>query len=73
MLLQVVPPRNLSSGRLPGANEANLIAPAGLARPEQGLYMAQPPLLPREPTSLERTDSAYSPVEVAIRQATRAS
>jgi hypothetical protein len=29
-------------------------------------FMAQPPLMPREPISLERTDADYSPVEQAI-------
>lgn len=29
-------------------------------------FMAQPPLLPREPISLQRDDGAYSPVEQAI-------
>lgn len=32
-------------------------------------FMAQPPLMPRAPLSLDRPDGAYSPVEVAIRQA----
>jgi len=32
-------------------------------------FMAQPPLLPREPLHLERADGAYSPVEQAIRDA----
>jgi len=32
-------------------------------------FMAQPPLLPAEPLSLDRPDGAYSPVETAIRQA----
>jgi hypothetical protein len=32
-------------------------------------FMAQPPLLPREPLSLARSDQAYSPVEQAIRRA----
>lgn len=32
-------------------------------------FMAQPPLLPREPLRLEREDGAYSPVEQAIRHA----
>ena len=32
-------------------------------------FMAQPPLLPREPLQLNREDGAYSPVEQAIRQA----
>jgi hypothetical protein len=32
-------------------------------------FMAQPPLLPREPLSLVRADKNYSPVEQAIRHA----
>ena len=32
-------------------------------------FMAQPPLLPREPITLQRQDGSYSPVEQAIRQA----
>jgi hypothetical protein len=32
-------------------------------------FLAQPPLLPREPLRLERSDGDYSAVEVAIRQA----
>lgn len=32
-------------------------------------FMAQPPLLPREPVSLDRADGDYSPVERAIREA----
>lgn len=32
-------------------------------------FMAQPPLLPREPISLERPDNSYSPVEEAILRA----
>lgn len=32
-------------------------------------FMAQPPLLPREPIRLDRADGAYSPVEQAIRNA----
>jgi hypothetical protein len=32
-------------------------------------FLAQPPLLPREELSLERDDGAYSPVEIAVRQA----
>jgi len=32
-------------------------------------FMAQPPLLPREPISIDRADGAYSPVERAIREA----
>src|SRR3546814_4358674 len=33
-------------------------------------FMAQPPLMPREPISLCRTDEDYSPVEQAILNAT---
>ncbi|MCV9939238.1 phytanoyl-CoA dioxygenase family protein [Boseaceae bacterium BT-24-1] len=42
------------------------------AQPHRGTtprFMAQPPLLPREPLSLDRPEGAYSPVEAAIRQA----
>lgn len=42
------------------------------AQPHHGTrprFMAQPPLLPREPLRLEREDGAYSPVEEAIRHA----
>lgn len=42
------------------------------AQPHRGKtprFMAQPPLLPRVPLHLDRPDGAYSPVEVAIRQA----
>ena len=42
------------------------------AQPHHGTrprFMAQPPLLPREPLQLTREDSAYSPVEQAIRNA----
>ncbi len=42
------------------------------AQPHRGTrprFLAQPPLLPREPLSLARQDEAYSPVELAIRQA----
>ncbi|MCP4565122.1 MAG: phytanoyl-CoA dioxygenase [Bosea sp.] len=42
------------------------------AQPHRGKtprFMAQPPLLPREPLRLDRPDGAYSPVEVAIQQA----
>ncbi len=42
------------------------------AQPHHGTrprFMAQPPLLPREPLQLTREDEAYSPVEQAIRQA----
>jgi len=31
-------------------------------------FMAQPPLLPREPLHLQRSDGSYSPVERAIRR-----
>ncbi|USE77550.1 phytanoyl-CoA dioxygenase family protein [Cupriavidus gilardii] len=40
------------------------------AQPHRGTtprFMAQPPLLPREPLQLEREDGAYSPVEATIR------
>ena len=42
------------------------------AQPHHGTrprFMAQPPLLPREPLQLDRPDGAYSPVEQAIRGA----
>jgi hypothetical protein len=42
------------------------------AQPHRGSaprFMAQPPLLPREPAQLTRGDGAYSPVEQAIREA----
>lgn len=42
------------------------------AQPHRGTaprFMAQPPLLPREPLRLEREDGDYSPVEQAIRSA----
>ncbi|MCW4461280.1 phytanoyl-CoA dioxygenase family protein [Sphingomonas sp. BT-65] len=42
------------------------------AQPHRGTeprFMAQPPLLPREPVSLDRADGDYSPVEQAIREA----
>lgn len=42
------------------------------AQPHHGnvpRFMAQPPLMPREPLSLDRADGDYSPVERAIRQA----
>lgn len=42
------------------------------AQPHRGTtprFMAQPPLLPREPLKLDRPDGAYSPVEIAIRRA----
>jgi hypothetical protein len=42
------------------------------AQPHRGTrprFLAQPPLLPAEPFLLDRRDSAYSPVEQAIRMA----
>ena len=42
------------------------------AQPHRGTrprFMAQPPLLPRQPITLARPDSDYSPVEMAIRLA----
>ena len=39
------------------------------AQPHRGMvprFMAQPPLMPREPISLSRPDGDYSPVEQAI-------
>jgi hypothetical protein len=42
------------------------------AQPHRGTrprFLAQPPLLPREPLSLDRRDDEYSPVEQAIREA----
>lgn len=42
------------------------------AQPHRGTrarFLAQPPLLPREPLRLDREDGAYSPVEAVIRQA----
>ncbi len=42
------------------------------AQPHRGTrprFMAQPPLLPRQPVTLDRADGAYSPVEQAIRRA----
>ncbi|MEQ1900323.1 MAG: phytanoyl-CoA dioxygenase family protein [Devosia sp.] len=44
------------------------------AQPHRGTrvkFMAQPPLLPAFPLALEREDGAYSPVEIAIRNAVR--
>jgi len=46
------------------------------AQPHRGTqprFLAQPPLLPREPFSLDRVDGGYSPVELAIRAALNAS
>lgn len=42
------------------------------AQPHHGTeprFMAQPPLLPRQPLQLDRADGDYSPVEIAIRRA----
>jgi hypothetical protein len=42
------------------------------AQPHHGAtprFMAQPPLLPRTPVTLDRPDGDYSPVELAIKQA----
>ena len=42
------------------------------AQPHRGTtprFLAQPPLGLREPYRLERSDSAYCPVEIAIREA----
>lgn len=42
------------------------------AQPHRGRrprFLAQPPLLPREPLSLDREDGVYSPIEAAIRSA----
>jgi hypothetical protein len=42
------------------------------AQPHRGRtprFLAQPPLLPREPLSIDRRDGSYSPVERAIRDA----
>jgi hypothetical protein len=44
------------------------------AQPHRGSrprFMAQPPLLPKEPISLDRPNGDYSPVEIAIREALR--
>src|SRR5690606_35421149 len=47
-----------------------LVHAAQRHRGSEPRFMAQPPLLPREPISLERADRDYSPVEQAIRSAT---
>ncbi|MCV0368325.1 phytanoyl-CoA dioxygenase family protein [Filomicrobium sp.] len=42
------------------------------AQPHRGTrprFLAQPPLLPRRPLSLQRSESSYAPVETAIRNA----
>lgn len=44
-----------------------LVHAAQLHRGKTPRFLAQPPLLPREPVQLERVDGGYSPVERAIR------
>lgn len=46
-----------------------LVHAAQKHRGKEVKFMAQPPLLPKEPLELERADGAYSPVEQAIRLA----
>ena len=46
-----------------------LVHSAQKHRGKEPRFMAQPPLLPREPICLERPDDDYSPVEQAIRRA----
>lgn len=46
-----------------------LVHAAQKHRGSEPKFMAQPPLLPREPISLDRADGDYSPVEQAIREA----
>lgn len=47
-----------------------LVHAAQINRGTQPRFMAQPPLFPAEPLQLERADAdAYSPVEIAIREA----
>lgn len=46
-----------------------LVHAAQAHRGKRPRFMAQPPLLPREPLSLDRADGDYSPVEQAIRLA----
>lgn len=46
-----------------------LVHAAQSHRGTQPRFLAQPPLLPSEPFLLDREDSAYSPVELAIRKA----
>ncbi|MFF0493201.1 phytanoyl-CoA dioxygenase family protein [Nocardia sp. NPDC004068] len=45
-----------------------LVHAAQRHRGDRPKFMAQPPLLPREPCVLDRPDGAYSPVEQAIRR-----
>ena len=48
------------------------VAEAGSFRlAAERLFMAQPPLHLAEPFRLEREDSGYSPVEIAIKQGLR--
>ncbi|MEV6772689.1 phytanoyl-CoA dioxygenase [Nocardia sp. NPDC051030] len=63
-------PQALATGR---AGDVYLCHPflVHAAQPHHGRtprFLAQPPLLPREPFALERADGAYSPVELAIRE-----
>ena len=46
-----------------------LIHAAQMHRGEEPRFMAQPGLAPSEPLRLVRDDGAYSPIEIAIRQA----
>ncbi|WP_224703215.1 phytanoyl-CoA dioxygenase family protein [Devosia aquimaris] len=46
-----------------------LVHAAQLNRGNSVKFMAQPALLPRQPLQIERVNDAYSPVEIAIRQA----
>jgi hypothetical protein len=46
-----------------------LVHAAQRHRGTQPRFMAQPPLLPREPFVLQRADAAYSAVELAIKRA----
>jgi hypothetical protein len=46
-----------------------IVHAAQIHRGKNPRFLAQPPLLPREPICLDRSDGAYSPVEQAILQA----
>ncbi|MGJ4951377.1 phytanoyl-CoA dioxygenase [Bradyrhizobium sp. HKCCYLS20291] len=64
-------PQALATGR---AGDVYLCHPflshaAQIHRGREPRFLAQPPLHPREPISLDRADGAYSPVEAAIRLA----
>jgi hypothetical protein len=48
-----------------------LVHAAQMHRGSTPRFMAQPPLAPAGPFSLDREDADYSPVEMAIRQALR--